>query len=164
MSEDARFEDADGAAAPLRLVALEPDDMPVVSALLQDAVFQSGDLRFDRKGRRFAMLVNRFRWEDRPAAEAAGRAYERVRTLVAVGDVLGVASQGFDRHDPDLVLSLLAVSFVPAGDGAGEVVLTLAGDGAIRLTVECLDIQIRDVTRPYAAPSGRAPDHGDSGA
>ena len=126
MSQDARFEDADGASAPLRLVAFEPDDLPVVSALLQDAVLTAGDMRFDRKARRFAMLVNRFRWEDRAAAEVARRSYERVRTLVAVGDVLGVASQGFDRHDPDLVLSLLAVSFVPAGDGAGEVVLRYA--------------------------------------
>ena len=162
MSQDARFEDADGASAPLRLVAFEPDDLPVVSALLQDAVLTAGDMRFDRKARRFAMLVNRFRWEDRAAADVARRSYERVRTLVAVGDVRGVASQGFDRSDRDLVLSLLAVEFVPGEDGAGEVVLTLAGDGAIRLSVDCLDIQIRDVTRPYAAPSGRAPDHGDN--
>ena len=162
MSEDARFEDADDAGAPLRLVALESDDLPVVSALLQDAVLPVGDIRFDRKARRFAMLVNRFRWEDRAAAEVAHRAFERVRTLVVVGDVLAVASQGFDRHDADLILSLLAAEFLPGADGTGELVLTLAGDGAIRLTVECLDIRLRDVTRPYAAPSGRAPDHGDA--
>jgi len=156
-SRDARFEDAD--EGPLRLVAQEPDDVPVISALLQDAVFPAAEMRLDRKARRFALLVNRFRWEDRAAAEAARRSFERVRALLTVGDVLRTASQGFDRHDPELVLSLLAVEFLPGEDGTGDVVLTLAGDGAIRLSVECLDIRLRDVTRAYAAPSGQAPRH-----
>ena len=59
-----------------------------------------------------------------------------------------------------LVLSLLSISFEPAEDGAGHVLLTLAGDGAIRLSVEALEVTLRDVTRPYRAPSGQAPDHG----
>ena len=52
-------------------------------------------------------------------------------------------------------------SFEPGEDGTGRVVLTLAGDGAIRLSVEALELHLRDVTRPYSAPSGKAPDHGD---
>ncbi|EDZ47731.1 conserved hypothetical protein [Rhodobacterales bacterium Y4I] len=109
--------------------------------------------------RRFALLLNRFRWEDRDAAERRGRAYERVQSLLVVDNVLRVASQGVDRKDKDLVLSLLAVSFEPGEDGTGHVLLTLAGDGAIRLTVEALEVSLRDVTRPYRAPSGKAPDH-----
>lgn len=159
MTGDARFEDAD--ETPLRLAAVEPDDVPVISALLQDAVFPATEMLFDRKARRFAVLVNRFRWEDRSAGDSGVRAYERVRALLTVGDVRATASQGVDRHDPDLVLSLLALDFLPGPDGTGEVLLTLAGDGAIRLSVECLDIRLRDVTRPYAAPSGKAPRHED---
>ncbi|MEL6416944.1 MAG: DUF2948 family protein, partial [Pseudomonadota bacterium] len=45
-------------------------------------------------------------------------------------------------------------------DAAGQVLLTLAGDGAIRLEVEALEVTLKDVTRPYRAPSGKAPDHG----
>ena len=55
-------------------------------------------------------------------------------------NVLGVASQGIDRDDPDTVLSLLSVAFTPAEPPGGHVVLTLAGDGAIRAEVEALEI------------------------
>jgi hypothetical protein len=53
----------------------------------------------------------------------------------------------------------MSVQFEPGEDGAGHVLLTLAADGAIRLEVEALEIGLRDVTRPYRAPSGKAPKH-----
>lgn len=154
---DARYQD--GAEAPLRLRAVAVDDLAVISALLQDAVLPVTEMRHDRRRRRFALLVNRFRWEDRDRAERAGRAYERVQSLLVVDGVLGVASQGIDRRDRDTVLSILALGFEPAADGAGRVVLTFAGDGAVALEVECLEVTLRDVTRPYLAPSRRAPGH-----
>jgi hypothetical protein len=59
-----------------------------------------------------------------------------------------------------VILSLLSVSFTQTGEGPeGEVLLTLAGDGAIRLQVEAPEMQLRDVTRPYRAPSGKVPTH-----
>ena len=71
-----------------------------------------------------------------------------------------VSSQGVDRAQNDMVLSLLAVAFDPGEEGAGRVTLTLAGDGAIALEVETVSTTLQDVTRPYIAPSGKAPDHG----
>ena len=155
---DASFRD--GAEAPLHLKALEADDLPVISALVQDAVLPVTEIRFDRARRRLALLVNRFRWEDRAAAEARGRGYERVRSLLVIEDALRVVTQGVDRNDRDLVLSILALAWDPGADGTGRVVLTLAGDGAIAVEAECLDVTLRDVSRPYLAPSGKAPDHG----
>ncbi len=155
---DARFEDGD--EAPLRLIAQEPDDVPVLAALLQDAVFPITEMRFDRKARRFAMLVNRFRWEDRAGAEAAKRPYERVRSLLVIDDVLHLRSHGIDRADRDTVLSLLTLSFAPGPDGTGTLTLTLAGDGAIAVEVEAVNLRLEDVTRPYVAPSRKVPDHG----
>lgn len=156
---DARFEE--GAEQALVLKAEAPEDVAVLSALVQDAVLSLADLRWDRKGRKLALLINRFRWEDRAAAEAAKRPYERVRSLLVIGDVLSVASQGIDRGDPDLVVSVLSFAWEPGTDGAGRVVLVLAGDGAIAVEVECLDVGLRDVTRPYLAPSGHVPGHPD---
>ncbi|MCB4456001.1 DUF2948 family protein [Leisingera sp. McT4-56] len=155
---DASFED--GREAPLNLGALEEEDLKVLSTLLQDAVFPATEMSWRASERRFALLVNRFRWEDRDAAERRGRSYERVQSLLVVDNVLGVSSQGVDRKDKDLILSLLSVTFEPGEDGAGHVLLTLAGDGAVRLSVEALEVSLRDVTRPYLAPSGQAPDHG----
>lgn len=155
---DARFEDGD--EAPLALRALDSDDLTVLSALLQDAVFPITEMAYDRKRRRFALLVNRFRWEDRDAAARAGRGVERVQSLLVVQDVMAVRSQGIDRTEADTVLSLLSVGFDAGADGAGRLTLTLAGDGAIALEVEAVDIALRDVTRPYLAPSRKTPDHG----
>ncbi len=154
---DARFED--GAERALSLRAEAPEDLPVVSALMQDAVLSAGDLRWDRKARKLALLVNRFRWENRAVAERAGRPYERVRSLLIIGDVTHVSSQGITPGDGDTVLSVMALSWEPGPDGSGRVVVTLAGDGAVAAGVECLDVTLKDVTRPYLAPTGRVPTH-----
>jgi len=155
---DARFEDGDEAA--LRLIAQGPEDIPVLSALLQDAVVPAPEMRLDARARRFAILLNRFRWEDRTAAESARRPYERVRSLLVIEGVLAVRTSGIDRRDADLILSILSLEFTPGADGAGVLTLTLAGDGAVALEVEALDLRLEDVTRPYVAPSRHMPDHG----
>lgn len=154
---DASF--ADGAEGPLALRAESPDDLAILAALVQDAVLPAAEIRWEAKARRLALLINRFRWEDKAEAEAARRPYERVQSLLVISGVTGVASQGIDRHDADLVLSMLDLTFEPEAEGAGRVVLTLAGDGAIAASVECLEVDLRDVTRPYRAVSGRAPAH-----
>ncbi len=154
---DARFED--GGERPLRLIARDPDEVQVMAALVQDAVFTPADLRWSRKARRVDILLNRFRWEDRGAAERAGRAYERVRAVLSVQDVTALAAQGVVPGAGDTVLSLLTLEFQPGAEGAGALVLVLAGDGAFRLEVECLDLMLSDVTRPYRAPSGKVPSH-----
>ncbi len=155
---DARFED--GAEAPLYLGAEEPADLAIMSALVQDAVFPIGEMTYRRGKRQFALLLNRFRWEDREAAQKAGRGVERVQAVLAVAGVLAVRTQGIDRADRDTVLSLLALEWQPGADGAGRLVLVLAGDGAIALEVEALEVTLKDVTRPYLAPSGKVPGHG----
>jgi hypothetical protein len=155
---DARFED--GAERPLHLVARDADDLAVVSALIQDAVFPITEMRWQKGRRRLALLVNRFRWEDREAAARAGRGYERVQALLVIDEALSVQSQGIDRLDRDTVLSLMSVTFQPGTEGAGRLLLVLAGDGAIALEVEALEVTLKDVTRPYLAPSGKVPQHG----
>ncbi len=154
---DARFQDGD--EGPLRLRALTPDDMPVLAALVQDAVFPITEMTFVRPRRRFAILLNRFRWEDREAAARENRAFERVQALLTVENVQAVRSQGIDRGDKDMILSLLDISYAGPADGPGQLRLTLAGDGAIELDVEAPEVMVRDTTRPYRAVSGKAPSH-----
>ncbi|WP_294619460.1 DUF2948 family protein [uncultured Roseovarius sp.] len=154
MSEDAKFED--GAEAPLNLGAMDPEDLQVISSLSQDAVFPISEMTWRAGEQRFAILINRFRWEDQGRTRHAP---ERVQSLLVIDNVLRVASQGIDRNDRDTVLSLLSVTFEPGEEGSGHLILTLAGDGAIRLEIEALEVTLKDVTRPYRAPSGRAPNH-----
>ncbi|MEI4485782.1 DUF2948 family protein [Frigidibacter sp. MR17.14] len=157
MQDDARFED--GAERALHLGAITPEDLQVISALCQDAVLTGADIRWEPKARRLVLLVNRFRWEDRTEATREGRAPERVRALLILGGVLRVSSQGIARGDGDMVLSLLGLGWEPGADGAGRLVLTFAGDGALAASAECLDVTLRDVTQPYVAPSGKVPHH-----
>ncbi|MBU0781611.1 MAG: DUF2948 family protein [Alphaproteobacteria bacterium] len=158
MTEDARFED--GGDKPLALMARDAEDLQVISALAQDAVFPASEMRWTPADRRFAILLNRFRWED--AAKAHGRRdFERVQSVLLIEDVMGVRSQGVPKGDADTILSLLALEFRPGPDGTGEVVMTLAGDGVISCAVEALEVVLRDVTRPYIAPSRKAPRHPD---
>ena len=154
--KDARFED--GGERPVNLGALDAEDLKVISALVQDAVLPITEMRLDRGARRFALLLNRFRWEDRGRGRHAP---ERVQAVLAFENVMGVQTQGIDRSDTDMILSVLTVEWASGEDAAGHVVITLAGDGAIRLDCEALEATLKDVTRPYVAPSRKVPDHGD---
>lgn len=155
---DASF--LDGRESPLRLMATDPEDLKIIAALVQDAVLPASEIRWSRKARRFDMLLNRFRWEDADSAKRRGRTFERVRSMLSFADVTHVSALGVDPAARDMILSLLSLSFEPAQAApAGRLVLTLAGDGAIALDVDCIDVLLSDVTRPYAAPSGKAPEH-----
>jgi len=158
MSDDARFEDAQG-ALPLRLMVVGEEDLAVVSSLVQDAVVQASDMNWLKRERRFALLLNRFRWEDSAAAKVAGRPLERVQSILYVDGVLNAQTQGVSPGDADTVLSLLSVTFAAGEDAAGVVELTFAGDGALRFDVECLDVKLKDVSRPYEARAQRVPKH-----
>lgn len=153
MAQDARFNDVDG--RPLRLWAADPEDLQVVAALTQDAILPASEMRWERGPRRLALLLNRFRWEH------GQRSPERVRSLMVIGDVKSVRGQGVVPGDAETILSLLTVEWVPEADGSGRLRLTFAGDGVVEAACDCLDVTVTDVTQAYAAPSGRAPDHGD---
>ena len=153
---DARFED--GREAPLNLGAMDADDLSVFSSLVQDSVFPASEMQWNRKQGQFALLLNRFRWEEGPARAVRP---ERVQSVLAFETVRGVASNGFDRGDRDLVLSILSITFEVQQSPSGFVLITLAGDGAIRLEVEAIEATLKDVTKPYIAPSGQTPDHPD---
>ena len=154
---DARFED--GGDKPLRLKALDTHDLTVVSSLTQDAVFPASEMKWDRKVRRFALLINRFRWEDDANVKGARRQVERVQSVLSIEDVTAVQTQGVQAGDAYVVLSLLAITFEAGLDGTGRIILTLSGDGAIGVDVEAVEVFLRDVTRPYIAPSRKVPQH-----
>jgi len=161
MAKDARFEDTHASDRPLRLKAEGDDDLRVLSALLQDAVGQVAEIAWVPKRRRLVLFVNRFRWEDRARAEREGRGFERVKTAIAVEDVTRVRARGLDPKDKETVFSLLAIGFDKGEDCAGTLRIILAGDGEIAADVECLNICLADMTRPWLANSANAPCHDD---
>lgn len=157
---DASFEE--GAEAPLRLKAEARDSLQVLSTLMQDAVLLSSDISWQPKRRRLILLVNRFRWEDHEAAILAKRPFERVRSILTINSALKVATNGPDPTDTDSVLSVLSMRFEEDDAPGGKLTLIMAGDGAIEVTVECLDLLFQDVSRPYLAQSKAKPSHEDA--
>ena len=153
---DARFED--GREAPLNLGALDAEDLQVLASLAQDAVFPSSEMTWDPKARRFSMLLNRFRWEE---VVQTSLPPERVQSVLTFAGVESVATSGIDRGDIDLILSLLTIDFHQSDPPSGSILLTLAGDGAIKLNVEAVEATLKDVTKPYRSPSGHTPKHPD---
>jgi hypothetical protein len=125
----------------LRLVALDGEDLAVLSANLQDALVKIGDMAYFPATKRFVIVAARFDW----LRAASQGAMERCRAGLHFERVLKVARMGFDQHNADLILNLLSVTFNEADSPAGEVTLTFSGGAAIRLDVECLEAQMRDI-------------------
>ncbi|MDB2662977.1 DUF2948 family protein [Paracoccaceae bacterium] len=157
MNQDAGFNDA--LDRPLNLGAQDAEDLQVISSLTQDAVLTVDDLKWSRAERQLVFLLKRFRWEDVELAKQQGRDPERVQSLLVIQNATGLASQGIDRKQADIVLSLMSLEFSGAVDGVGDLILTFSGDGALKVQVDGLDVALRDVTRPYVAPSKQVPDH-----
>ena len=131
----------------MRLTAADAEDLEMLSARLQDAAGKLKDFVWLPKERRFVAALNRFRWED---GKGAGT---RVRSALRFDGVSKVQSSQVKQGAPDAVVSLLAIRFTPerADDPAGVIELVLAGGGAIRLAVECIDAELADLTGPWAA-------------
>lgn len=132
----------------LKLVALDTDDLAVVSAHLQDAVLKIGDMAWLPAEKRFAFVVNRFDWEG-----AASGANRRRRTGVHFDRVTRVQTAKLRKDEPDGVLNLLAVTFEATDAPSGFVTLVFSGGGAVRLEVECLECEMRDLGPMWEASS-----------
>jgi hypothetical protein len=124
----------------LGLIAVDTEDLEVLSANLQDAVVRVGDIAFLPQVHRFAFVACRFDW----VAAEQGR-MERCRTGLHFDRVEKVHLAGFCRSDKDAMLNLLSISFEPTEPPGGTVLFTFSGGAAIRLFVECLDAQLRDI-------------------
>ena len=157
MTQDVGFNDA--LDRPLNLGAQDAEDLQVISSLTQDAVMTVDDLKWNRAERQVVFLLKRFRWEDVEFAKQQGRDPERVQSLLVIQNATGLASQGIDRKQADIVLSLKSLEYSGAEDGVGDLILTFSGDGALKAQVDGLDVALRDVTRPYVAPSRQVPNH-----
>jgi hypothetical protein len=124
---------------PLRIAAMDPEGLAILSAHLQDADIRVGDMAYLPDQRRFALAGARFDWY-----AAARGGCERCGTGLHFERVTRVRRAGFDQ-DPETVLTLLAISYEPSQAPAGTVMLHFEGDGAVRLDVEVLEAALSDI-------------------
>ncbi len=139
----------------LKLVALDAEDLNIVSAHVQDAVMKIGDLDFAPGSKLFVLPMYRFAWE---AGPGAGKAQpERRNSVLHFSRVLSAKLSGISRDRPDESLSLLAVIFAASDEPAGDIDLVFSGGGTIRLQVECIEARLADLGGAWEAES--RPEH-----
>lgn len=147
---------------PLKLLALDEEDLQVMSAHLQDAVLRVADIAYLPAEKRFAMVANRFDWEGvGDGGGAPKKGFQRRRSAFRFDRVLGVQIQGVEQNAKDAVLELLAVQFEETEKPEGHVTLTFAGEAAIRLHVECIEAELRDLGPVWK--TNLKPEHQDGG-
>jgi hypothetical protein len=145
---------------PLKLLALDAEDLAILSAHCQDAVLRVGDMVYQPRERRFVAIANRFDWALASKASASEKAdLVRHRAAIRIDQVLGAKLQGIDLSAKQQTLALLAIEFRAEGPEHpnGDVTLLFAGGAAIRLAVECVEAQLEDLGAAWAARA--KPDH-----
>ncbi|OLP58232.1 hypothetical protein BJF93_06315 [Xaviernesmea oryzae] len=126
----------------LKLMALDEEDLAVISAHVQDAVFKLEGIAYRPSNGHFTLVLNRFVWEK---ALRSAKTFERRRAAITFKRVRAVRSLNLDRQDTEAVHVLLAIRFDKAGEGPdGTVELLLAGGATIALDVECIELQLAE--------------------
>jgi hypothetical protein len=138
----------------LRLIAFDAEDLAIVSVHLQDALVKRSDMTFLPREKRFALFSSRFDWT---ALERGAK--ERVGAGLRFERVLKVLESGLREQPQGAELNLLAAHFVETDAPAGLVTLTFSGGAAVRLEVECLEAELRDIGP--RAPVDDSPGHAD---
>lgn len=137
-------------------MALDADDLLVISAHVQDSVLLSADIDFDPAKGLLFVPVNRFAWEAPAARRLFFKKYERRRSVLHFSKVTSLKSSGLDRGDPNEVQSILSITFAPSsdeGDPGGHIQLNLGGGGGLLLQVECIEAQLTDLGAAWQASS-----------
>lgn len=141
----------------LRLRAEDAEDLAVISACLQDALVAVCDLAYDPDARVFALVANRFRWEDCHPRAGPGGPFERTLCAVTFDNITAAAYRGFRRGEADRFLCLLAIGLAADAEPGTAIDLDFAGSAGIRLTASALRVRVRDFGDPW--PTSWRPGH-----
>lgn len=134
----------------LKLIALDQQDLEIVSAHVQDAVMKISDISFLAAEKRLVIAINRFVWENKTSFFKKNN--ERRRAVLHFEGVRAVKSNGIQQSRGDEVLSLLAVRFEPGAElPAGTIELTFSGAAAIRLEVDYIEARLADIGGAWEA-------------
>jgi Protein of unknown function (DUF2948) len=133
---------------PLKLIALDHDDIAVVSTHLQDAVVKVSDIVWLPGEKRLVLGLNRFDWE---ACGDVSPCLQRRRTALRFERVNAFRCRNVNPKAKDEVLNLLAVEFAETDAPGGTITLSFSGGAALRLEVECLECELADLGPSWTA-------------
>jgi DUF2948 family protein len=129
-------------APQLKLIALDADDLAVISAHVQDARVQTSDIIWRQGEKRLVVGMNRLDWEQTLSGETSPR---RLIAALRFDRVLSCKSRNIDLAAPEAALKLLGIEFHPGETPSGSAVLLFNHGGALRLDLECLECELTDL-------------------
>ena len=129
-------------APQLKLIALDADDLAVISAHVQDARVASSDIIWRQAEKRLVIGMNRLDWEQTLSGQAQPR---RLIAALRFDRVLACKSRNIDLSSPEQMLELVGIEFHEHEAPGGSALLMFAEGGAIRLDVECLECELTDL-------------------
>jgi hypothetical protein len=130
---------------PLKLVALDHEDLKILSAHLQDAVLRLADMAYMPAEKRFAAILSRFDWLEAEKGDGNHSNLRRCRCALRFERVIRAQVQKIRPGEPFAFAELLAVTYQEDAAPGGFVTLYFAGGGAVRLQVECIEAELRDL-------------------
>jgi hypothetical protein len=125
----------------LKLIALDADDLAVISAHVQDARVQTSDIIWRPGEKRLVVGMNRLDWEQTLAGETSPR---RLIAALRFDRVLACKSRNIDMQAPETMLELVGIEFHPGDVPSGSAILMFSDGAVLRLDVECLECQLTD--------------------
>jgi hypothetical protein len=137
--------------AELKLIALDADDLAVISAHVQDAIVQTADIIWRQGEKRLVVGMSRLDWEQTLSGETAPR---RLVAALRFDRVLSCKSRNIDLEAPAVAMELLGIEFHPGEAPGGSAVLLFSQGGALRLDVECLECELTDLGTDDLGASG----------
>jgi hypothetical protein len=147
-------------APQLKLIALDADDLAVISAHVQDARVQASDIIWRQGEKRLVVGMNRLDWEQTLSGETSPR---RLIAALRFDRVLSCKSRNIDSGVPEAALELLGIEFHPGDAPSGSAVLLFSHGGVLRLDVECLECELTDLGSDDPGASDRGQGAGPSG-
>src|ERR1700704_1247761 len=130
----------------LKFVALDEEDLAIVSTHLQDASVKVADVLWRPQEKRLVIGLDRFDWL---SAEGDQPQFRRCRAALRFERVAVCKCKQVNPAGKGAVLNLLAVEFEPTDLPAGVVKLLFSGGGVLRLEVECLEAELADLGPPW---------------
>jgi Protein of unknown function (DUF2948) len=140
----------------MKLVALDQDDLTVVSTHLQDALVKVADVIWRPREKRLVIALDRFDWV---SAEGTCCELRRCRSALRFERVGRCKARNVDPKRKEQVLNLLAIEFYPTDAPAGVVELTFSGGTTLRAEVECLEAELVDLGQSWPATARPIHDH-----
>jgi len=128
--------------AQLKLIALDADDLAVISAHVQDARVQTADIIWRQSEKRLVVGMSRLDWQQTVSGETTPR---RLVAALRFDRVLACKSRDIDLEAPETALELVGIEFHPGEPPGGSAVLMFSQGGALRLDVECLECELSDL-------------------